>query len=115
MSFRLEGLEQEGSLTQVSQILLWMDKSKPCVYSERFSSVLSVEKSPVFFHVQDAKLQDSTTCLSTEPTLVTTACAITQKKCVCVCLCVFPVQCLPPQHCLLVDLSLSSSGMPGLW
>lgn len=66
-------------------MLLWMDKSKSWVDLKRFSSVLSVENSQVLFHVRDAKLQDSTTCLSTEPTLVPTACSIIQKEGVCVC------------------------------
>ena len=72
-------------LTQASQMLLWMDKSKPWVDSGRFFSVLSVENFQVLFLVRDAKLQDSITCLSTEPTLVPTACSITQKEGVCVC------------------------------
>jgi len=53
---------------QDSAMLLCMGKWKPWVNSERFSSVLSVENSQMLFHVWDAKLQDGTSCPSTEPT-----------------------------------------------
>ena len=99
--------------TQASAMLLCMGKWKPRVNSERFSSVLSVENSQMLFHVRDAKLQDGTSCPSPEATWLPSACSITQKEGVC--WCVFPVECFPPQHCLLIDLSLSSSSVLRLW
>jgi len=99
--------------TQASAWLLCMGKWKPWVNSERFSSVLSVENSQMLFHVRDAKLQDGTSCFSAEATWLPIACSITQKEGVCEC--VFPVECFPPQHSLLIDLSLSRSSVLRLW
>ncbi|OXB68746.1 UNVERIFIED_CONTAM: hypothetical protein H355_005326 [Colinus virginianus] len=44
-------------LTQSPQLLLWVNAFRPRMSSGRYSSVLSMENSHVFLHVQDVKFQ----------------------------------------------------------